>query len=166
MIPSYTQSIYPNTLYTLLLTISSLITTIFGTSPPNVVIFVLDDMPFLKEWSESAPVGNHLEGLTVTLGDYPTPNINAFRDEAVIFTKSYCAAPKCAPSRYSVLTGRQTIECEHAIDDTLSSLNALRTGVFGTTVSISSMKMDGDDGVYNIPSLLRDNGYYTGMVGK
>jgi len=137
-----------------------------STSAPNVLFILLDDMPFITEWTESAPNGNELIGLNVTIKDYDTPNINAFRDEAVIFSKSYCSAPKCAPSRYSVLTGRQTIECEHAIDDTLSSLNAMRTGVFGTTVSISSMKMNGMDSVYNIPTVLRDNGYYTGMVGK
>ena len=50
-------------------------------------------------------------------------------------------------------------------------MNAMRTGVFGTTVSISSMKLGGADGVYNIPNVLRnesgsDRPYYTGMVGK
>ena len=63
-------------------------------SAPNVVIFLIDDMPFIEEWAESAPTGNRLEGLNVTLKSYHTPNINAFRDEAVIFTKSYCASPK------------------------------------------------------------------------
>jgi len=140
-------------------------------SPPNVVLFVLDDMPFIEEWSESAPTGNALDGLNVTLKSYFTPNIAAFRDEAVIFSKSYCAAPKCAPSRYSLLTGRQPIECQYAVEETLSSLSALRTGVFGTTVTLSSMKMAGSDGVYNVPSALRDpslsaNPYFTGMIGK
>merc|ERR1719283_73367 len=46
---------------------------------PNVVIFIVDDMPFLEQWSESAPAGNNLEGLTVRLDPYPTPRIGEFQ---------------------------------------------------------------------------------------
>ncbi len=34
-----------------------------------------------------------------------TPHINALRQEAVEFTRAYCAAPLCAPSRASFFTG-------------------------------------------------------------
>lgn len=90
-------------------------------APPNVILFVLvcsilpilshqiihdhnvhrvlfqDDMPFLDQWKESAPAD------IVDLLDtqFPTPHIDAFRKEAVIFPKSYCGGPKCAPSRFS-----------------------------------------------------------------
>merc|ERR1719283_61654 len=132
---------------------------------PNVVIFIVDDMPFLEQWSESAPRGNHLEGLEVTLDPYPTPRIDEFRSEAVVFSKTYAAASKCAPSRISVLTGRQPISCEYAIEDTLST-RGLSTGIYGTSVTVHTEKMQGVDAQFNVPSVLRDNGYFTGMVGK
>ena len=105
-----------------------------------MVVFVMDDLPFLEQWSESAPTGNNLEGLTVTLDAYPTPRIDEFRSEAVIFSKSYCGAPKCAPSRMCLLTGRQAISCEYAIEETLKTTSrgnsGLSSGIYGTGVSV------------------------------
>merc|ERR1719300_905414 len=132
---------------------------------PNVVVFIVDDMPFLEQWSESAPAGNNLEGLTVTLDPYPTPRIDEFRDEAVVFAKTYAAASKCAPSRISVLTGRQPVSCEFAIEDTLAT-RGLSTGIYGTSVTVHTEKMQGYDATNNIMTVLKDNGYFTGMVGK
>merc|ERR1719300_1359132 len=138
---------------------------------PNVVVFILDDMPFLEQWSESAPRGNHLEGLEVTLDPYPTPRIDEFRSEAVVFSKTYCGAPKCAPSRMCLLTGRQAISCEYAIEQTLKTTSrgggaGTSTGIYGTSVSVMSMKMQGKDAEFNMVSALRDAGYFTGLVGK
>merc|ERR1719384_2654984 len=91
-----------------------------GDTRPNVVVFVMDDLPFPEQWDESAPNGNNLEGLTVKLEPYYTPRIDEFRSESVIFAKSYAAAPKCAPSRLALLTGRQARSCEYAIEETLN----------------------------------------------
>merc|ERR1719300_1247008 len=132
---------------------------------PNVVVFILDDMPFLEQWAESAPRGNHLEGLEVTLDPYPTPRIDEFRSEAVVFSKTYSASSKCAPSRISGLTGRQPVSCEFAIEATLRT-EGTNTGIYGTTVSVQTEKMQGYDATNNIMTVLQDNGYFTGMVGK
>ena len=132
---------------------------------PNVVVFILDDMPFLEQWSESAPKGNKLEGLEVSLDPYPTPRIDEFRDEAVVFAKTYAASSKCAPSRISVLTGRQPVSCEFAIQDTLAT-RGLSTGIYGTSVTVHTEKMQGYDASNNIMTVLKKNGYFTGMVGK
>ena len=132
------------------------------TTQPNIIVFVIDDMPFLKQYNESAPIGVDLANYTVEYGDYPTPNINAFRNEAVIFPKSYCGGPKCSPSRYSVLTGRQPSRSEWAINETLKTGNVSE----GTDVTVLSSKLSGYDTVYNLPRVLQDNGYYTGTVGK
>jgi len=151
---------------------SFLLTALFDVSlaqqdRPNVILFILDDMPFIEQWAESAPKGNDLEGLTVTLEEgYPTPNIEEFRSEAVVFAKTYSASVKCAPSRISILTGRQPVSCEHAIAETLKERGTLGTGTQGTSVTIFTEKLAGNDSIYNIPTVLRDNGYMTGMVGK
>lgn len=59
---------------------------------PNVLLIAVDD---LNDW-----VG--------CLGGYPgvkTPNIDRIAGSGVLFTRAYCAAPVCNPSRASLLTG-------------------------------------------------------------
>ena len=131
-------------------------------TPPNILIFIVDDMPFLENWEESAPTGVNLVDHTVEYGDYPTPNIDAFRDEAIIFPRSYCGGPKCSPSRYSVLTGRMPSRSNWAIAQTGISGPLSK----GTDVTVFNARMARDDSRYNVPRVLKDNGYYTGAVGK
>merc|ERR1719242_2481364 len=126
-----------------------------ASTAPNIIIFIIDDMPFLQQFNVSAPVGVDLVDYTVEYDDYPTPNISAFRDEAVIFPKSYCGGPKCSPSRFSVLTGRQPARSEWAMTETEDEWK-------GSDVTVINTKISGDDTVYNLPRVLQDNGYYTG----
>ena len=119
-------------------------------------------MPFLQKYNESAPPGIHLQDFTVRYNDYPTPNINDFRKEAIIFPRSYVGGPKCAPSRFSLLTGRMPSRSLWAIKSTLEN----GAGAGGTTIIVQTNKLWGDDTIYNLPTVLQDNGYYTGTVGK
>ena len=59
---------------------------------PNVLFIAVDD---LNDW-----IG--------CLGGYPgckTPNIDRLAAEGLLFTRSYCAAPACNPSRAALMTG-------------------------------------------------------------
>ena len=132
------------------------------TATPNILIFIIDDMPFLKNYEESAPIGTNLQDHAVEYDDYPTPNIDQFRNEAVIFPRSYCGGPKCSPSRYSILTGRMPSRSEWAATQTV----AVGHGADGTDVEVFYIKISGNDSVYNLPRVLQDNEYYTGAVGK
>ncbi|HSG70993.1 MAG TPA: sulfatase, partial [Planctomycetaceae bacterium] len=61
---------------------------------PNVLFIAVDD---LNDW-----IG--------CLGGHPqseTPNIDRLAKRGVLFTRSYCAAPACNPSRAALLTGRR-----------------------------------------------------------
>lgn len=63
-----------------------------GSEKPNVLLIAVDD---LNDW-----VG--------CLGGHPdarTPNIDRIANSGVLFTRAYCAAPVCNPSRASLLTG-------------------------------------------------------------
>jgi arylsulfatase A-like enzyme len=60
--------------------------------PPNVLFIAIDD---LNDW-----VG--------VLGGHPqarTPNLDRLAKKCLLFTRAYCAAPACNPSRTAILTG-------------------------------------------------------------
>lgn len=62
------------------------------TSKPNVLFIAVDD---LNDWVD-------------VLGGHPgtrTPHINRLAAQGTLFTRAYCAAPACNPSRVAVLTG-------------------------------------------------------------
>jgi arylsulfatase A-like enzyme len=62
--------------------------------PPNVLMIAIDD---LNHW-----VGH--------LGRHPqtkTPNIDRLAKQGVSFTRSYCTAPACNPSRASLMSGQR-----------------------------------------------------------
>jgi arylsulfatase A-like enzyme len=71
-----------------------------GTSPtaaadrPNVLFIAVDD---LNDWIGC--LGGH--------PDAKTPNIDRLAARGVNFTRAYCAAPACNPSRAALLTGRR-----------------------------------------------------------
>ena len=71
---------------------SFLVLTAQGKDRPNVLFIAVDD---LRDW-----VGH--------LGGHPnakTPNIDRLAKRGVSFTRAYCSAPLCNPSRISLLTG-------------------------------------------------------------
>jgi len=72
-----------------------------------------------------------------------TPNIDRIANEGAIFTNSFVANSICAPSRATMLTGKH---------------------------SIMNGKVDNhqkfDWGQQTFPSILRDNGYQTALIGK
>ena len=62
------------------------------TARPNVLFIAIDD---LNDW-----IG--------ALGGHPqarTPNLDRLAGNAVLFTRAYCAAPACNPSRAALMTG-------------------------------------------------------------
>eukprot|EP01084_Bolivina_argentea_P077430 140441_1 len=132
---------------------------------PNVIVFIVDDMDFTQAWSESAPNGLELQGKTVSYDDFPTRYLDEFRKEAVIFPRSYAAAPKCTPSRFAILTGRLATRSEWGQSRTLLT----SSGKLGTNVSVQVSKIWYHDSEYNIAYALKNNpntSYYTAAVGK
>ncbi len=73
-------------------------------SGPNVLFISIDD---LNDWIE--PLGGHPQART--------PNLQKLAERGVTFTRAYCQAPSCNPSRTSLMTG----------------LRPSTTGVYGNT---------------------------------
>ena len=111
----------------------------------NVVIFMPDDMLFL--WDEAplqADGGNRFSNDHV-------PNINSIGADGVTFTKAYVAGPKCAPSRFNVLTGRYCSRSIFAREHGLTT--AARTEV---EVPPCKLKQGSSDEIQNIQTALQN----------
>jgi uncharacterized sulfatase len=64
----------------------------FGASPPNLLLFLADDMTYTDLGCYGSP-------------DVKTPHIDRLAAEGVRFTRCYNAAPTCSPLRQSLYTG-------------------------------------------------------------
>ncbi|MFM8903845.1 MAG: sulfatase-like hydrolase/transferase [Opitutia bacterium] len=79
---------------------------------------------------------------------YPTPNLDALAASGVRFTRFY-TSPLCGPSRALILTGRY----------------AFRTGAVSQD-ACKTVARTGDRAERMIPSVLKQAGYATAMIGK
>jgi N-sulfoglucosamine sulfohydrolase len=98
---------------------------------PNVVIFITDD----ESWLERSAYG---------WSKIPTPNFDRVAREGVLFNRAYTPAPSCAPSRASLLTGRNFWELEEG-----AFIQAWLPAKFPV-----------------LPDLMEAGGYHAGYTGK
>lgn len=102
-----------------------------GARRPNVLVYITDDESWLERrvygWSKIA-----------------TPHFERVAREGVLFTHAYTSAPSCAPSRASLLTGRNFWELEQG-----AFIQAWLPRKFRT-----------------LPELMEAGGYHAGFTGK
>ncbi|MEM7699298.1 MAG: sulfatase-like hydrolase/transferase, partial [Verrucomicrobiota bacterium] len=79
-------------------------------------------------------------------GPIETPALDALAAAGQVFTNAYCQYPVCGPSRASFLNG----------------LYPQSTGVMNNTADIRETR----PGTVSLPQFLKENGYWTGSVGK
>ncbi|GAB1452219.1 hypothetical protein MASR2M47_22750 [Draconibacterium sp.] len=77
-----------------------------------------------------------------------TPNIDKLADGGVQFTDGHASSSTCTPSRYALLTGQYPWRNENA---------KILPGTAPLLIDTAQM---------TIPKMLREKGYYTGIVGK
>lgn len=86
-------------IFTLLLILLSSLS-LFAQNPPNIILILTDD----QGWN-----GTSHQMLTTRPGSksdyYITPNVERLALKGMTFSQGYAPAPKCAPTRHSVLTG-------------------------------------------------------------
>lgn len=104
---------------------------------PNIIVIYTDDQGF----GDASCLNPDSK--------FKTPNLDRLAQEGMTFTDAHSSDSICTPSRYGLLTGRYAWRTE------------LKRSVFGAEREclISDDRM-------TLASLLKSNGYHTGMVGK
>lgn len=119
----------------LLLTLFAALSTAAAAEKPNIVFILADDLSF-RDLS--------IYGQT----RFETPHLDRLAQTGMRFTQAYAAAPECAPSRGTLLTG-------------------LHTGHSRIRTNSSARGQDHlQDEDITIAEVLKSAGYATGMVGK
>jgi arylsulfatase A len=106
-------------------------------SKPNVVYILADDLG----WGDMDVYNSH--------SAVPTPHCNEFAKQGMRFTDMHAASAVCTPSRYAILTGRYPWR------------SRLKKGVLGG----ESPNLI-EPGRMTVPSMLKEEGYYTAGLGK
>ena len=110
---------------------------------PNVIFIIVDD----SEFSEYGCYG----------GNTLTPNIDTLAQKGVLFTRGFTTSSVCTPTRYTCMTGqyasraRSLVQRDHQPDDMPRFVR---------------WNTDLEPEGWNVASVLKKNGYKTGMVGK
>ncbi|PKG81866.1 iduronate-2-sulfatase [Colwellia sp. 75C3] len=111
---------------------------ISSTQSMNVLFITIDDLN-----NDLGAYGHHL---------VKSPNIDALAKKGIRFDKAYSQSPMCTPSRSSFMTG----------------LYPDQTGIIahGSHTQMTAHFRDHIPKVTTLPQLFKDNGYFSGRVGK
>lgn len=129
------------------------------TNPPNIIVFLVDDMgvmdtsvPFLAEKN-----GNSIK---YPLNDYyKTPNMEMLAEQGIRFTNFY-AHSVCSPSRTSILTGQNS--ARHGVTNWIKSEENNRTEFGPANWNWKGLTKES----VTLPRILQQAGYKTIHVGK
>lgn len=105
---------------------------------PNIVVILADDMGY-----GDVAILNHGSKIA-------TPNLDQLAREGLVFTDAHSAGSYCVPSRYGLLTGRY--------------MWRTRLGSGGNLANLAGTLIE--PGRKTLAEILRDAGYFTGLVGK
>ena len=104
---------------------------------PNIVIIFADDMGY-------GDIGAYNNASRI-----PTPNLDRMARQGIRLTDAHSSSAVCTPSRYSLLTGNYAWRTSKK-----------RGVLFGHSPLLVDLKTK------TIPSMLREHGYRTAMIGK
>lgn len=120
---------------------------------PNIILIIADDLGY----GDTGPYGQ---------SKTETPNIDRLAAEGLRFTHHYAGSPVCAPSRCVLLTGMHTGHSQVRGNDEWPE----RGDVWSYRAMIADSSLEGQrplsDSTITIASILREQGYITGAVGK
>lgn len=122
-------------------------------SKPNIIYILADDLGY----GELGVYGQQ---------KIKTPNIDALAKSGMLFTQHYSGSPVCAPSRYSLLTGKHTGNAEIRGNDEWTE----RGDVWNYKKVFDSIYLEGQRPIskntQTIGKILQKTGYKTALIGK
>ncbi|KAJ8603021.1 hypothetical protein CTAYLR_001569 [Chrysophaeum taylorii] len=140
-----------------------------ATGDPNVLIVQMDDAlaAYFEDWGDDVNPPDFPDGYRYEDGDFDglsesLPNIDSVRKNGISFTRAYTTSSACAPTRFSVLTGRYP---SRGVFNTLKSANSYGSDS-RTYVQVSWAKLDDFDSSYNAATIFSGQGYATAHIGK
>lgn len=110
-------------------------------SRPNFIFIMADDLGYadLGCYGGRAPVSPHLDRMAA---------------EGLRFTDAYANSPVCSPTRFALMTGRYQYRLRGAAEEPIT----------GKSRGNSALGLPPEHPT--LPSMLRDAGYRTGLIGK
>lgn len=109
-----------------------------NTQRPNIVFILADDLG----WADLSVYGQT---------DFATPHLDALAADGVRFTQAYANSAVCSATRFALMTGRYQYRLRGGLEEPL-----VRTAhLYGLPPEHPTL-----------PSLLRDAGYNTALIGK
>lgn len=112
---------------------------------PNIIYIVADDLGY-------ADLGCY-GGRTAQFGAV-SPNIDQLAAGGMLFSEGYSNAPVCSPTRFALMTMRYQYRLRGALDEPINSR------------SQGSKTLGLPPEIPTLPSLLREQGYRTALIGK
>lgn len=112
---------------------------------PNLIYIVADDLGF-------ADLGCY-GGRDASFGPV-SPVIDGLAAAGIRFTQGYANSPVCSPTRFGIITGRYQYRLRGAAEEPLNSVTR-KSNVLGLPPEHPTL-----------PSLLRNSGYRTALIGK
>ncbi|MGJ8650869.1 MAG: sulfatase family protein [Opitutaceae bacterium] len=126
----------PRTLSTLIL--ATLCSALNAAEQPNIIYILADDLGY-----------GDVQCLNPERGKIPTPHMDQLASEGMTFTDAHTTSSVCTPTRYGVITGRYNWRTTRQ--------SSVLDGYGLPMIAIDRM---------TVPSLLKENGYTTAMIGK
>ena len=129
--------------------------TLYSQSKPNFIFILSDD----QSWNGTSVLMDPSQPDSRS-DYYQTPVLEALAKKGMIFSQGYASAPKCAPTRISILTGKSTSRLHFTFTD--------NTQEAGTRVLEAKTELAIPDSLTTIAEWLKKQGlnYITAHYGK